>query len=95
METEFRKTFTFRDVIRKTGMLSENHSNWNLGRYLQRYFEEKGIEPDRKLTKKTDPNPRVDAPHCICHYPMEYFDEVCDVIAVEIEYQKRQLTFDF
>lgn len=95
MNTEFPHTFTFRDVINRTGMVSENQSNWNLGRWMQRWFVKKGIEPDRRLTKKTDPCPSVDAPHCIAHYPMEYFDAICDEVSVDIEYQKRQFTFDF
>ena len=95
MQTEFSRTFTFRDVIQRTGLQSENHANWGLGQWLQKYFADKGIEPQRILTKKTDPNPRVPAPHCIAHYPMEYFDEVCDELNLDIEEQKRQFTFDF
>ena len=95
MRTEFKHTFTFRDVIQRTGLQSENHANWNLGRWMQRWFADKGIEPERLLTKKTDPNPRIPAPHCIAHYPMQYFDELCGEVIVDIEHQKRQMTFDF
>lgn len=69
--------FTFRDVQRRCGIPSDNATNWELGQVLRAFFWRMGIEPERLLTQKTDPNPTVDAPHCIAHYPVEHFDVAC------------------
>ena len=71
------RRFNFRDVGHRCGIPSTNKNNWELGQILVAFFANKGLEPERLLSDKTDPNPTVQAPHCIAHYPGKYFDEAC------------------
>jgi hypothetical protein len=68
-------SFNFRTINDRLGIPITNHNSWTIGRALQRFAASRGIEPDRILTKKTDPNPSVKAPHCIAHYPIEILDD--------------------
>jgi hypothetical protein len=68
--------FNFRHVLRAEGLpLGDNATNWSIGLLLQRWAATQGVEPERVLTEKTDPDPSVAAPHCIAHYPMALFDD--------------------
>ena len=75
------REFNFRQVMHRVGIPSCNSNNWEIGHKLAAYMASvHGIEPNRILTEKTDPNPSVNAPHCICHYPSEHFEEACGFI---------------
>lgn len=75
------RMFNFRHVIMRVGIPSCNQNNWPIGRAIQDYMAtHHGVEPERLLTEKTNPNPSVTAPHCIAHYRIEHFDEVCGFI---------------
>jgi hypothetical protein len=69
------KTFNFRHVMDRLGIPQTSQANWKMGHVLRRWASEAGIEPDRKLTEKTNPNPKVRAPHCICAYPLDRIDD--------------------
>ncbi len=84
--------FNFRDVAHKCGIPSTNNNNWELGQLLVREAAKRGIEPDRLLTEKTDKNPTVNAPHCIAHYPVAWFDEACAIAATHWAHRQRQGT---
>jgi len=72
------RRFNFRDVGHRCGIPSTNANNWEIGQILVAFFSHRyGIEPERLLTDKTDPNPSVSAPHCIAHYPGIHFDAAC------------------
>ena len=71
------RRFNFRDVGHRCGIPSTNKNNWEIGQILVAYFARMGIGPERLLTDKTDPNPSVQAPHCIAHYPGIHFDGAC------------------
>ncbi len=73
--------FNFRHVMERLGIPSNNSTNWMVGQVLQRFFKDRGIEPSRLLTEKTDPNPSVRAPHCIAHYPMDMLDDALEHIS--------------
>lgn len=64
--------------MQRVGIPMSNKTNWKVGQSLTGLAAKKGIEPDRILTEKTDPNPTVNAKHCIAHYPMEMFDEAVE-----------------
>lgn len=74
------KTFNFRDVTNRIGISCDSQCNWAIGRMLRELACKHGIEPEYILTEKTNPNPSVDAPHCIAHYPISMFDEACEVV---------------
>jgi hypothetical protein len=48
----------------RVGVPSTNENNWAVGHILRDIAAEHGIEPDRLLTEKTNPDPTVSAPHC-------------------------------
>jgi len=75
-----RRDFNFRDVLHECGIPSSKETNWAIGKMLRSIAAAHGVEPARTLTGKTDPNPRVDAPHCIAHYPPTMFQYACDVV---------------
>ena len=90
------RLFNFRDVLKAEGIdCTDTAMNWDVGRLLQRELRKRGVEPMRVLTEKTNPNPSVSAPHCIAHYPMEYFLIARKLVRVRYEYEKRQLSFAF
>jgi hypothetical protein len=76
MSTEQNTHFNFRHVMEAIGMPSKTHYNWVMGRAIRKLTAEMGYEPIRELTPKTDPNPKVRAPHVIASYPMEIFPVV-------------------
>ena len=55
------------------GMPITNENSWAVGQSLRTLADNLGVEPEHILTKKTNPNPSVKAPHCIAHYPMSLF----------------------
>jgi hypothetical protein len=89
------RTFTFRDLMHNVGVPLCNENNWAVGQWLQAYAAKRGIEPLRLLTRKTNPNPTVDAPHCIAHYPMSLFDDAASELATTWNDKTRQLTMEF
>lgn len=90
-----RRQFNFRDVEAHCGVPSNNQNNWGVGKILSDLAIEKGYPKDRPLTKKTDPCPTVNAPHCITHYPMEMFAEACERVRGAWNDKTRQFTMDF
>lgn len=70
-----RETFTFRDVMLELHIPMNNENNWAMGHSLQRFAKSNEVEPQRLLTQKTDPNPKVKAPHVIAHYPMRFWED--------------------
>ena len=73
--------FNFRHIMDRLGIPYTNQNSWLVGQCLQRLAKEQGIEPERLLTKKTNPNPSVAAPHCIAHYPISLFPSALSHIA--------------
>ena len=67
--------------------------NWAVGHILREFAAKRGVEPERILTEKTDPDPTVAAPHCIAHYPMELFDGACDTVREYWGDRSRQMSF--
>ena len=49
------KEFNFRHVTQRCGIPSTNENNWAIGQMLAKMATDRGIEPNRILTKKTDP----------------------------------------
>ncbi len=84
--------FNFRHVMMRLGIPSTNDNNWGLGQRISRIAAKHGVQTYRILTEKTDPNPSVDAPHCICHYEMSIFDLVCEEVRGDYVDQARQLS---
>lgn len=75
------RRFNFRDVGHRCGIPSTNKNNWEIGQILRAFFwRTYGIEPERPLTEKTDPDATVQAPHCIAAYPGIHFDAACDEV---------------
>jgi hypothetical protein len=74
----------------RVGVPSTNENNWAVGHILRDIAAEHGIEPDRLLTEKTNPDPTVSAPHCIAHYPMAIFDACCERVASIWQDKSRQ-----
>lgn len=89
--------FNFRHVMRRAGIPMNKNNNWAVGHMLRAYFATFGIEPERPLTKKTDPNPRVAAEHCIAHYPIAMLAGAVRHIKLQWEQSgdPQQLTFPF
>ena len=77
--------FNFRHVMEAVGMPLTNENSWAVGHSLRHMADEFGCEPLRILTKKTNPNPTVNAPHCIAHYPMDMFEDA--VKRIELMWQ--------
>lgn len=76
-----RGLFNFRHVADRVGIaLESNEVSWALGHVIRTTAARLGHEPERLLTEKTDPNPSVRAEHCIAHYPVRIFPEVCDAV---------------
>ena len=86
-----RRDFNFRDVLHECGIPSSNETNWAIGKMLRSIAAAHGIEPTRPLVSKTDPNPRIDAPHCIAHYPASLFEYACTVVTKWWGDRSRQL----
>lgn len=84
--------FNFRHVMMRVGVPLNNHNSWEVGKILSDLAAKNGVEKSRILTEKTDPNPSVPAPHCICHYSMEMFDEACAKVSDAFDNRSRQLT---
>jgi len=84
--------FNFRSVADVVGIPATNANHWALGKMLVELAQRHGVEPERILTAKTDPNPSVDEPHCIAHYPMTLFEEACKEARSAWENKSRQLT---
>ena len=84
--------FNFRHVLMVVGVPSTNENNWAIGQVLRKIAGDHGIEPKRVLTEKTNPDPSVDAPHCIAHYPMSMFSESCALVAEMWDDKTRQMT---
>lgn len=93
MRTQYRaRDFNFRDVLRYLGVHGDKRLHWAVGQTLRDLAREKGIEPTRVLTDKTDPTPSVDAPHCIAHYPVTMFPDACERVGKMIGDEARQLS---
>ena len=75
-----RSQFNFRDILDRHGIPLTNDTDWAVGHMLAALARQHGIEPDRVLVEKTNPEPSVDAPHCIAHYPMALFDPAMELI---------------
>jgi hypothetical protein len=73
-------TFNFRHVMLRVGIPSSNEVNWPIGQMLRALSIRRNVPVHRILAEKTRPDPSVSAPHVIAHYPMELFDEACEVI---------------
>lgn len=84
--------FNFRDVMHHCGIPLNNQNNWRVGHLLDDLAVKRMYPKTRPLTVKTDPSPRVSAPHCICHYPAPMFKEACDVVRESFKNDTRQLT---
>ena len=65
-----RGFFNFRHAMDRAGIPMTTRTNWAMGRALQMWAKDQGIEPLRLLTEKTSASPSVKAPHCIAHYPI-------------------------
>jgi len=72
--------FNFRHVMERAGVPMTNKNNWAIGHALQSFMRKEGVEPSRILAPKTDPNPKVAAPHCIAHYPISYIDAAVEYV---------------
>lgn len=83
-------TFTFRHVVAALGLDECNETHWAVGQMLRKWADRQGIEPERILTEKTDPNPSVAAPHCIAHYPMPLFRAALEEIGGNFAERGRQ-----
>ena len=86
--------FNFRHVAQRVGIPLTNENGWAIGHVLSRMATERGVSVDRRLSEKTDPDPTVSAPHCICHYPMEMYADACDRVVALWEDKTRQLSLD-
>lgn len=75
------------------GIPSTNENNWAIGQMLANMASKMGFEVNRSLTEKTDPNPKVAAPHCIAHYPIEMFDDAVKVVSEWWGDRSRQMSF--
>ncbi len=87
--------FNFRHVAHKVGVPSTNANNWAMGQMLAKLAIKEQVSVKRILVEKTDPDPTVDAPHCIAHYPMQMYDEACAQVAEVWKGREGQGTFDF
>lgn len=74
------RMFNFRDVSKRLDIPPTNRNNWAIGQILASSAQKRGIPVHRPLTQKTDPNPKVSAPHCIAAYPMSFFDEALKIV---------------
>lgn len=86
------KLFSFRDLMHHVGIPLCNENNWAVGQWLVSFAAKRGVEPQRILAEKTNPNPTVAAPHCIAHYPMHLFDEARDSLAAHWNGKAAQLS---
>ena len=75
------RTFNFRDVAIKLDIPGTNRNNWAIGQILSSAALKRGVPIYRPLTAKTDPNPKVSAPHCIAAYPMTFFDDAVEIVS--------------
>ena len=74
------RMFNFRDVSNRLGIPQNNKNNWAIGHILSSAAQKRGIQVDRPLTEKTQPNPTDTANHCIAAYPMAFFDEAWVIV---------------
>lgn len=74
------RMFNFRDVAKRLGIPDNNKNNWAIGQILSSSAQKRGVPVYRPLTPKTDPNPKVSAPHCIAAYPMSFFDDALNIV---------------
>lgn len=78
--------FNFRNVMDRLGIsLDDPKRNQVVGRMLDRWASTNGIAKHRPLTEKTSDCPSVDAPHCICAYPMAHFQSAVDYIGLKMQ----------
>jgi hypothetical protein len=82
--------FNFRHVLLFLGIASTNETNWEVGQILHRVSVKLGFEKLRILTEKTNPDPTVSAPHCICHYPMAMWPAAIEAVRDAFENRARQ-----
>ena len=75
------KTFNFRDVAKRLGIPESNQNHWAIGHILASAAQKRGVPVYRPLTAKTDPNPKVSAPHCIAAYPMTFFPDALEIVS--------------
>lgn len=85
-----RDLFNFRDVLNALGVPLTNETNWKAGHLLRSFAAERGVEPARILTEKTDPEASVAAPHCIAHYPMQLYPAAIAHLRESFEAEARQ-----
>lgn len=86
------RLFNFRHVAHVLGIPLVTETDWGLGHMLAAFARSRGIEPQRILTEKTNPNPSVSAPHIIAHYPMGIFLDAVEHVRSQVKEQGRQLT---
>ena len=89
--------FNFRTVMDRIGIsLGDPKRNQVVGRLLDRWASANGVPKQRPLTDKTSDTPSVDAPHCICAYPMEHFESAVAFIQMKVEHldDPRQLQME-
>jgi len=87
--------FNFRHLMDRAGIPMTNENNWRVGQMLQAFAKRQGIDPERRLSPKTNPNPSVAAPHCIAHYPIHLLEPAMDYISDVFTDDGRQTSFDF
>jgi len=73
--------FNFRHIMKAAGIPKSKVNNWSTGHALRNIAQQLGHDPTHILTKKTNPNPSVKAPHIIAHYPMEIFSQALEHVA--------------
>lgn len=87
-----KEGFNFKDILNDLGIpLGDKKRNQVAGRILSKWAQENHIQRVHVLEDKTDPNSSVAAPHCICSYPYQYFDEAKDYVGTRIKTDERQL----
>jgi hypothetical protein len=62
-----------------------------VGQLLSKEADKRGVEPVYVLSEKTDPNPTVKAPHCICHYPISFYPAALEAVRARYGDRARQL----
>lgn len=78
-------SFNFKHVVQRLNLHSSKEVHWVVGRALARWANENQIPVSRPLTPKTNPNARIQAPHCICAYPIEEFESALSYIQDRIK----------
>lgn len=91
MTTGTQRFFNFRHLMTDLGVPMSNEANWQAGQVLRKLAAEKGIEPARLMTDKTDPNPTVAAQHCIAHYPMAFYPVAREYFLARFDEKRRQI----